>query len=120
VGVSGGGPLIGAFNTLVLPEPEQCPRCGSLIRRRVQFKYGDTWQYDYVMGDRIRWGGNDIGERAPRVKVLAYLEDCPVCGYKFDGVCDVYSRDDVIEAAAPGSTAPYIEAGDSKFVVIAP
>ena len=48
-----------AYNTVVLPDEEKCPHCGAAIRRRVQFKYGDTWQHDYMIGDRIKWGGND-------------------------------------------------------------
>lgn len=42
-----------AYNTVVLPKEEQCPRCGSVIRRRVQFKYGDTRQHDYTIGDQF-------------------------------------------------------------------
>ena len=43
-----------AYNTVVLPDEEKCPHCGAVIRRRVQFKYGDTWQHDYMIGDRIK------------------------------------------------------------------
>jgi predicted RNA-binding Zn-ribbon protein involved in translation (DUF1610 family) len=107
-----------AYNTVVLPTEEQCPRCGSIIKRRVQFKYGDTWQHDYAIGDRIRWGGNDVGKPATLVKVLAYPEDCPVCGHDFGGVFDVIVRDGVIEEVVPGSTQPYIEVGNASYIVM--
>ena len=28
---------------------------------RIQFKFGDCWLFEYVMGDTLRWGGNDHG-----------------------------------------------------------
>ena len=73
---------MGAYNTVVLPAEEQCPRCSSVVMRRVQFKYGDTRQHDFIVGQRIGWGGNDIGRKATRVKVLGYPEGCPVCDMK--------------------------------------
>ena len=48
-----------AFNTVTVEQV--CPRCQNRIQVRVQFKYGDTWQNEYRLGDRLRWGGNDIG-----------------------------------------------------------
>lgn len=107
-----------AYNTVVLAAEEQCPRCGSLIRRRVQFKYGDTRQHDYAIGDHIRWGGNEVGRPASLVRALGYPEDCPVCGYDLGGVYDVILRRDVIDAVVPGSTQPYIEAGNETYLVV--
>jgi hypothetical protein len=107
-----------AFNTVTLTTGERCPRCGSLIRRRVQFKYGDTWHHDYAVGDRIRWGGNDIGKPAKLVKVLGYPEDCPVCGHDLGGVFDVIVHNDVIEDIVPGTARPYIEADNTSYIVI--
>jgi predicted RNA-binding Zn-ribbon protein involved in translation (DUF1610 family) len=109
-----------AFNTVVLPAVERCPRCGSVIRRRVQFKYGDTWQHDYAVGDHIIWGGNDVGVRAALVRALGHPEDCPVCGYDFGGVFDVIVRDGVIGEIVPGDTRPYIEAGHASYLVAEP
>jgi hypothetical protein len=109
-----------AYNTVVLPADEQCPHCGSVIRRRVQFKYGDTRQHDYAVGDRLSWGGNDIGRPATLVKVLGYPEDCPVCGQDLGGVFDVIVRSNVIEDVVPGSTQPYIEADNASYLVAEP
>jgi hypothetical protein len=107
-----------AYNTVVLPTEETCPNCGSAIRRRVQFKYGDTWQHDYAVGDRIVWGGNDVGKPAKLVKALGYPEDCPVCGYDLGGVFDVIVRDGIIEDVVPGSTQPYIDADNASYIVV--
>jgi hypothetical protein len=109
-----------AYNTVVLPDEEKCPRCGTGIRRRVQFKYGDTRQHDYVIGDRIKWGGNDIGKPARLVTALGYPEDCPVCENDLGGVFDVVIRDGVIKDVVPGNTRPYIDAGDANYIVLEP
>ena len=110
--------LMSAFNTVVLAAEEVCPRCGSLIRRRVQFKYGDAWQYDYVVGDRISWGGNDVGKPAGLVVALGHSQDCPVCGFYPGGVFDVILRGDVIEDVVPGSTQPYIDADNATYLIV--
>lgn len=107
-----------AFNTVMLPDEEHCPRCRSVIRRRVQFKYGDTWQHDYTIGDRLSWGGNDVGRPETLVKALGYPEDCPVCGHDLGGVFDVIIRRDVIEDVIPGTTQPYIDADNANYVVV--
>lgn len=109
-----------AYNTVTMAAEELCPRCGSLVRRRIQFKYGDTRQHDYAIGDRIRWGGNDVGHRASLVRVLGYPEDCPVCGYDLGGVFDVIIRGDEIEGVVPGSTQPYVDADNVTYLVIEP
>jgi hypothetical protein len=107
-----------AYNTVVLAAEEECPRCRSLIRRRVQFKYGDTWQYDYAVGDRISWGGNDVGKPAGLVMALGYPEECPVCGFDIGGVFDVILRAGVIEDVVPGSTRPYIDADNASYLIV--
>ncbi len=109
-----------AYNTVVLPDEEKCPHCGAVIRRRVQFKYGDTWQHDYMIGDRIKWGGNDVGQPARLVTALGYPEDCPVCGNDLGGVFDVVIRDGIIKDVVPGKTQPYIDAGDANYIVLEP
>jgi hypothetical protein len=65
IGYPGGAILMSAYNTVVLAAEVQCPRCGSLIRRRVQFKYGDTRQHDYAIGDRIRRGATTSASPQP-------------------------------------------------------
>lgn len=71
---------MGAFNTLIAEL--HCPRCGQAFEDRVQFKYGDTWQFEYRLGDTLRWGGSDFGKPgAKKVVVDGCPENgCPECG----------------------------------------
>jgi hypothetical protein len=108
-----------AFNTVVVPVGEVCPRCGDTIVRRVQFKYGDRRAYEYAVGDVLKWGGNDTGVRAHLVQVRGYPEPCANCDYDPDGVYDVLIRDDVIESVTPGSGATYA-GNDDGYVILEP
>jgi hypothetical protein len=101
---------VSGFNTVVSSKEEVCPNCHSLIRWTAQFKYGDSSQHDYLVGDRISWGGNDKGRPARRVQVLGIPEECPVCGYEKDGIYDVFINNDVIVDVVPGQEEPYMEA----------
>jgi hypothetical protein len=77
---------VGAFNRLRVPA--ECPACGAQIERAFQFKFADKWQYDYRLGDRLRWGGNDEGlPGLPAVRINGVPEDCPKCrcDYNADG-----------------------------------
>ena len=58
-----------AYNT-VTDVPATCPQCQAKGSVRVQFKFGATWQYRYVFGDALRWGGNEVGTPG-RVRVVA-------------------------------------------------
>jgi hypothetical protein len=51
---------MGAFNILVIQI--QCKVCQHLLKGNLQFKFGDTWQHQYLIGDKIKWGKNDIGK----------------------------------------------------------
>lgn len=69
---------MGAFNRVLIPM--FCCECKSTTVTAVQFKYGDTWQCEYNIGDRIRWGGNDVGTPGlHHVVVDGVLEACPNC-----------------------------------------
>lgn len=108
-----------AYNEVVGIETEQCPRCQSIIQRPVQFKYGDSWQHQYSVGDRIKWGGNDIGEPGHLlVVVLGYPGECPVCGYVPDCTYDVWIKEDSIDSVQPSDGAyDYFSTGRTYFVV---
>jgi hypothetical protein len=68
---------MGAFNRVHIPWRD--PQTNEVLNLKIQFKYGDAWQYDYNVGDVLAWGGNDIGERsAKRVVVDGVLEDYEV------------------------------------------
>ena len=107
-----------AYNDVIARE-EECPRCESRIRRTVQFKYGDTWQHRYQLGDNFRWGVNDVGEPGHSVVVVeGSADECPVCGHVPDKTYDMTLRDDVIENVRPSDgTYDYVGSGQDYFVV---
>ena len=107
-----------AYNEVSATE-EVCPRCESKINRQVQFKYGDTWQHRLVIGDRISWGGNDVGESGHElIVVVGYPGDCSVCGYVPDNTYDVFIRNDVVQDVRPSDgTYDYAGSKQGYFVV---
>jgi hypothetical protein len=69
---------MGAFNTLVAETT--CPSCGKKAIFEIQFKFGDTWQYHYTIGEKLRWGGNDKGfPNLPNAKIEGVGGPCPYC-----------------------------------------
>ena len=80
-----------------------CPSCKSEMGVRVQFKFGDTWQHEYELGDVLRWGGNDVGERAVAHAVVdgAVEKCCPNCGYQADWDVYVHVRHDRLDRIEP-------------------
>ena len=104
-----------AYNTVTARVT--CARCGEVADRRVQFRYGDTWQHEYALGDELRWGGNDVGVRgAARVRVRGSMEPCPACGVEADEVT-ILVEHDVLRSVtnAPPIHAPWT--GDERFEV---
>jgi len=70
---------MGAFNTLAVNTV--CPVCERTADFEIQFKFGNTWQYHYEIGQRVRWGGNDIGTAGhKRVLVEGIGGPCLYCG----------------------------------------
>ncbi len=69
---------MGAFN--IVTGKTVCPICKREILTEIQFKYGDTWQYHYSIGDYLKWGGNDIGSpQYLKVIVKGEAGPCPHC-----------------------------------------
>jgi hypothetical protein len=63
-----------AFNVVHLHWHD--PQTNKILDINVQFKYGDTWQYEYEVGDILKWGGNDIGIKdVKHVVVFGALEN---------------------------------------------
>lgn len=92
---------MGAFNTVGLPwtVPGTC----KVVEIKVQFKFGDTWQYEYRVGDTLRWGGNDIGDRtAKHVVVDGCLESASSPGGVPEDF-EVHVVDGVIERVVPST-----------------
>jgi hypothetical protein len=90
---------MGLFNTV--EATVECPSCGKPMPVVVQFKYGATRQFKYRVGDRLRWGFNDVGSsRQERVIVEGIGGPCPGCGAD-DLEFDVVVIDGVITAVQP-------------------
>lgn len=104
-----------AFNTITATV--ECSKCGRCSDFEVQFKYGDTWQHTYNVGQRLRWGGNDVGIAGhKRVLVEGIGGPCRFCGA--DNVdFDVVVQEDVLVQVLPvrGGRALSSEGG---FLVI--
>jgi hypothetical protein len=84
-----------AFNILNIFD--RCPVCWVAGNFDVQFKYGNTWQFHYKIGDKLKWGGNDVGVDTERtVRVEAITGPCENCGADFIE-CDVYITNNGIE-----------------------
>ncbi len=84
---------------------------------RIQFKFGDTWQYEYHVGDKIRWGGNDIGPKdAKYVVVDGVLEDESSEGIPED--FEVYIRDGAIEKVVPASGGFDFVSSPENYIVL--
>jgi len=66
------------YNTLIAET--YCPCCHEKITLKVQFHYGEVWDYIYNVNDELRWG-NGCGEipEAGLVVIDAVSEECEVC-----------------------------------------
>ena len=106
---------MGAFN--VVKGTSSCPNCGQVVVFDVQFKYGDTWQYVYRLGDTLRWGGNDIGEPGFS-RVLVEGVGGPCSHYGVDNLdFDVILEKDRILGFGPASGGRETS-GSEGFVVL--
>jgi hypothetical protein len=108
---------MGAYN--VLKVRDRCSSCGQEVDLRLQFKYGDTWQVEYAVGDQLKWGGNDVGRPgAERVVLDAPAEPCPRCG--FEGDFEIFVEGDRIQRFRP-SSGQYDFAGHREsFILLEP
>lgn len=105
-----------AFN--VVRAAAGCPLCHRTAEFEVQFKYGDTWQHSYRLGDALRWGGNDIGKPGHKeVRVHGVGGPCPHClADNLD--FDVIIRDDRIVGVEPVTEKRL--ASSEGFIVVEP
>lgn len=68
-----------AFN--ILEASAKCPNCSVQSDFEIQFKYGNTWQLKYKIGEKLEWGGNDIGKQdAKEVFIEGIGGPCSNCG----------------------------------------
>lgn len=111
---------MGAYNTLIIDQV--CTRCHNQVEVRIQFKYGDTWQYIYRLGDRLKWGGNAIGQPGAKQVVADGAVEvpwCPICQYTFPDY-EVCIEDDKIVEARPASGKFDFVGLHKSFIVLQP
>jgi len=89
---------MGAFN--ILEGIVECPVCKKTGEFAIQFKYGDTWQHLYHLGDELRWGGNEIGRSSARVKIEGLAEKCPNCKTQWIEM-DIISDENILRDIIP-------------------
>ena len=79
---------MGAYNVLKL-ESGSCPNCHHVQSWAIQFKYGDCWQYEYILFDKLRWGGNDLGDPTASIVLVEGITEnnCNNCS-----MGDFYTR----------------------------
>ncbi len=89
---------MGAYN--ILKVNIECEHCHSEYSTQIQFKFGDTWQHEYKPGDRLCWGGNDVGKpNLKKVKIYGIAEDndCPLCFHQAVKEYDITVEKDIIK-----------------------
>jgi hypothetical protein len=108
---------MGAYN-LVLDVTASCPRCGTPSTIDVQFKYGATGQHSYRIGDRLTWGGNDIGTPGKGSVVVDGAADsgCSACGYDGDWDRYVHVSSDRIDRVTPADGSIDFVTASSSYV----
>ena len=86
-----------------LAAPVACPTCGRVVDAVWQFYFEDVAQLpDYVIGDTIRWGGDDRGDPTMRdVIAVGYLgspdQFCVQCSHEH-AMVDIAIVDGVIRS----------------------
>lgn len=110
-----------AYNVLITDV--HCPDCGKISSGSIQFKYGNTSQLSYHVGDKISWGGNDIGKpEYKKVKAYGILQSevCPFChNCNINEEYDIFIEDNIIKSVKPmEDSESYLEMKNSEFVVI--
>jgi len=57
-----------------------CPNCKEQSKFKIQFRYGETWNHEYKLGDIVKWGVNEIGKKGlKKVKVGGTGGPCSIC-----------------------------------------
>lgn len=109
---------MGAFNTV--RATAVCPSCKERVPVVVQFKYGNTRQLEYDLGDELRWGGNQVGAPGKKRVVLEGNAEntCPVCGYDADWSLDLFVENDRLVFAETASGKYDFAKEDRTYVIL--
>lgn len=111
---------MGLFNILLAVVV--CPDCKEKSIGRLQFKFGNTFQLLYNIGDTITWGGNDYGNAdLNEVKAYGILESttCPICNK--DNIpedYDIFFKQSVIIDASPIASIEEYVTNNTEYVIL--
>ncbi|MCW3467936.1 hypothetical protein [Chitinophaga nivalis] len=109
---------MGSFNTLIAEI--LCPDCGKKHDANIQFKFGDTWQFRYQIGETIKWGGNDIGSaNLMEVKVYGIIESmiCPHCNKEnIAEEYDILVKEDILVKVSPIESIQDYLNGNGEYI----
>ena len=111
---------MGFFN--ILTTEIVCPNCGAKSLVQIQFKYGQTRQLKYQLGDAILWGVNEIGSPVlTNVKAYGIAESttCSVCNEdKIPEEYDVFIKNNVLTGIVPIKGELEYLSGEGEYVVL--
>jgi hypothetical protein len=106
---------MGAYNTLKIKT--KCNGCSKEKDLLIQFKYGDTWDYQYNLGEKLRWGGNDIGiEGAKKVALDGVSEPCKDCMAVSDYI--IFLEKDVISSFEINQNQFHFEDEEGYYTIL--
>jgi hypothetical protein len=84
----------------------------------VQFKFGDTWETNYRLGDKLAWGGNDNGEPGKRrVVVHGVTGSCDTSGVLPEDWF-IFIENDVIKSVEPDDGRYNFDDSDGYYLVL--
>jgi hypothetical protein len=93
---------MGAFNTLTFDWTDK--QSNQKYKLVLQFKYAENWQYDYKLGDVLKWNDhlpyNDGDKAAKEVLVEAIVED-ETLPKEIPEDFEIFIKDNVIVDAWP-------------------
>lgn len=107
---------MGAYNLLHIDVP--CKNCKKHFDARLQFKCGDTWQYDYHVGDKLQVTFQDREIIGYDIVAYGIIENaaCPFCGFLNQDEYSIYIDDCKITRIDEAiDITPFLDSNDGRF-----
>ena len=102
------------YNTLMVESV--CPICHEKVTIKIQFQYGEVWDYIYHLGDEIKWGNEDTDVRFKKLVVLdGVSEECEACDETGDYL--IFVENNVIKSVRQNH-GEYHSFGAEGFLVL--
>ena len=93
-----------------------CPHCLEKATLKIQFQYGEVWDYIYQIGDELRWGSED--DEIPEHKLVVIdgvSEDCEICDETSDYV--IFAENNILKSVSQ-NYGEYLFLGAEGFLVL--